>query len=537
MLNNKNKNGALLLSFSVFAFALIVINIMVFNLQTFAGDATSSKGPVRPKGFTPLMEACLNKDPAKVKELVESGAQINAVDAGHASAFMWAVMGGSLDVVKYLVSINADFRKKGEIDLKKEERTNYYEEGIYCFGNALSVACGMGYYDIAEYLIKDLKVSPNDEQIYIEKSADYLGIVDYTKLTPLHSAAEMGQTAICKLLVEHGAKIDVRMGYNWKDTPFLKAAFNGHLDTCQYLVSAGANISAKDAFGRNALHYAARMGRTDVVNWLLSKGFDVNNKESFNLETPLHEAAQYGHTVTCKLLIDNGADIYAKDKDGDIPFVHAAFEGHEETCRYFIETTYIKTDKKALSDAMLAAEVNCNSETVEMLLNYGADANARRWDTGIALHGACLPITKSLIEHGVDVNSKDKDGYVPLHWADNKEIALALIQAGAIVDIENNDGETPLHNAAKYGGLYGTDTIALLIFYGADVNHKNKHGQTPLHYAAKNGQKEACAFLVKMGADMNAKDHYGKTPAKLAKSFFQREIYIYLKSIETKKPL
>jgi ankyrin repeat protein len=528
MMNKKIKNGALRLSFSMFAFALIVISIMAFNLQAFAGDATFAKGPVRPEGFTPLMEACLNKDLAKVKELVESGAKINAVDANKAPVFMWAVMGGSLEILQYLVSKDVDQRKKGEIDIKIDVNRH--------FGNALGVASGMGYADIAEYLIKQLGVSPNDEQVQFSDGPDDCHCIEYIKKTPLHTAAEMGQTSLCRLLIENGAKIEAN-DYNWKDTPFLKAAFNGHLDTCQYLVSAGANISAKDAYGRNALHYAAWMGRKDVVSWLLSKGFDVNNKETYDSETSLHEAAKSGHTATCKLLIDNGADIYAKDKDGDIPFVLAAFEGHEETCRFLIETTAIKTDKKTLSDAMLAANVNCSRETVEMLLNYGADPNVHDKNTETALHGSCFDSAKNLIEHGANVNAKDKDGNVPLHWADKKEVAQLLIDSGANVNIENNEGATPLHIAAKYGGLYHVETLALLIFYGAEVNHKDRHGQTPLHYAAKNGEKEACAFLVKMGADMNAKDHYGKTPAKLAKSFFQKEIYTYLKSLETNKPL
>lgn len=514
-----------------FAVFLALFSVLIVNYSAVAAEQISKEKVFRPEGFTPLMEACLNGDLSKVRELVESGAKTNAVDKYKATVFMWAVMGGSLDVVKYMVTKSVDYRRKGEITLR-EQKANDRSEKWYRFGNALSVACGMGYYDLAEYLIKELDLSPNDEQVQFSDGPDDCHCLEYFKKTPLHTAAEMGQTVLCRLLVENGAKIEAE-GFYWRDTPFLKAALNGHLDTCQYLVSVGGDINAKDAFGKNALHYAAWMGRMDLVLWLISKGFDVNNRESFNSETPLHKAATSGHTSTCKLLIEHGADIYTKDKHGDIPFVHAAFEGHEETCKFFIENTIIKTDKKALNDAMLAAAVNCNGDTVEYLLDCGADPNARNAYGGTALHRGCR--TRALIAHGADVNVKDREGYVPLHWAHTKELVQLLIESGANVDIENNEGATPLHIAGEYGCLWEPEAIKLLIFFGTDINHKDKHGRTPLHYAAKNGQKETCGLLVKMGADLTVKDHYGKTPAKLAKSFFGRDLYLYLKSLGDSK--
>jgi hypothetical protein len=49
------------------------------------------------------------------------------------------------------------------------------------------------------------------------------------------------------------------------------------------------------------------------------------------------------------------------------------------------------------------------------------------------------------------INSKDKSGETPLHWAalmDHKDVVLALLAYKADVNAKNNIGATPLHRAA-----------------------------------------------------------------------------------------
>ena len=77
------------------------------------------------------------------------------------------------------------------------------------------------------------------------------------------------------------------------------------------------------------------------------------------------------------------------------------------------------------------------------------------------------------IDSGADVNAEDKYGYIPLHYANTKEIIKLLIEAGADVNTKNNDDWTPLH-------IVRTKEIAeVLIAAGADVNAKNNNGATP----------------------------------------------------------
>ena len=51
-----------------------------------------------------LFEAAKSGDLNQVRQLVESGADVNAVDGHHITPFLWAYFDGHIDVVKYLLS-------------------------------------------------------------------------------------------------------------------------------------------------------------------------------------------------------------------------------------------------------------------------------------------------------------------------------------------------------------------------------------------------------------------------------------------------
>lgn len=67
--------------------------------------------------------------------------------------------------------------------------------------------------------------------------------------------------------------------------------------------------------GRMPLHLAADFGQTDVVEYLISKGANVNAPDKHGL-TPLISACFEGHASCVKILLEKGADKDCKGPDG-----------------------------------------------------------------------------------------------------------------------------------------------------------------------------------------------------------------------------
>ena len=95
---------------------------------------------------------------------------------------------------------------------------------------------------------------------------------------------------------------------------FAQATMDGNLRRMQMLHLTGANINARGNCCM-PLFLAAGEGRLEVVRYLLDEGADVNARENFG-NTALAEATYYGHIAVIKELLARGADINAIGEGG-----------------------------------------------------------------------------------------------------------------------------------------------------------------------------------------------------------------------------
>lgn len=93
------------------------------------------------------------------------------------------------------------------------------------------------------------------------------------------------------------------------------AARAGKTEVLDWLVNQGAESDAMDNTGRNGLHYAVRRGHMDAAVYLLSRGLPPNQCDSHGL-SPLHQAVLGRHKPLSQLLLERGADPYATDTNG-----------------------------------------------------------------------------------------------------------------------------------------------------------------------------------------------------------------------------
>ena len=317
-------------------------------------------------------------------------------------------------------------------------------------------------------------------------------------------------------------------------------------------------INARDQNGRTPLHKAADNGQLLVTQYLLENGANIDAKETQDLQgTALHLAADEGNKALVELLLQKGASVEAVESGGLTALHAAASKGFRSIVELLIEhkADVNAKDIKGATPLHLAV-ANGFKATAEFLLEHGADANLDCNEvyrpTRPRLGGTPLDIAVEIADQGMvdlllarhaDPNavSRAQSLQTALHiaaWSGNEKAVAALLAAGAKADAVRNDDLTPLDVAVANGH---TAVAALLVSHGADVNRRNSggsyNGWTPLHWAVTSGKKDVVQFLIEKGANVNARfqsdaggNHWpqGSTPLYLATSLSQPEIVALL---------
>jgi ankyrin repeat protein len=124
-----------------------------------------------------------------------------------------------------------------------------------------------------------------------------------------------------------------------------------------------------------------------------------------------------------------------------------------------------------------------------------------------------------LLDHGVDVNAKDKAGITPLVSAcegRHVEVMRLLLERGAEADMWCG-WQGHVLNAASSRGQF--EAVRLLLQHKVDVNGtRNSKNWSALHYASLFGHLEVARLLLDHRAEVNSLSNDGSTPLWLALS-------------------
>jgi len=284
------------------------------------------------------------------------------------------------------------------------------------------------------------------------------------------------------------------------------------IDAIEKQIKNGAPVNAKNKMGITPLHLAALNNRYELVKKLIDKKADVNAKTSkdafFAFFTPLHFASQ---------------------KDANIP-----------TVKLLIENGADLNARGGLGSTPLHHAIVFKAPVLaEELIRMGADVNASSNDKKTPLHRAAgkkfYSVVELLIKKGADINAKDDKGCTCLFEAtldnDAKMIKL-LLDKGAKINEADNNGDTALHLAVTSEKF---EAFKELLNGRAAVNCVNKDGRTPLHSAIYHKDASFCEPLLKYGADPLIKDKHDATPISELETFNKPQMLEMLKKKSIKK--
>jgi ankyrin repeat protein len=352
-------------------------------------------------------------------------------------------------------------------------------------------------------------------ELLIKKGAN-VAETDRQGNSALHSAAFLGRSEVVELLLEKGADANVRnnrgqspmdsVAADWQTTQFIANLLQIEVD--QQKVEAGrakslamltqsggkssggltaairkqdvaavkqelaekADPNAQDPLlGMTPLAWASAVGNAEIVEALLEAGADVKGKGRDG-GTALHVAAFLGRTPIVKLLLDKKADPNARNSRGESPL--DGTQTDEGIIRLVSGLLQISDDVDAVKKGRTAV--------AELLKQRGGKSTSGGGSLVAAVRKQDVAAVKQALADGADANGQDAlIGVTALGWASlngNVEIARLLIEKQANVNRKNQDGSSPLHGAVFMGHAA---IVELLLNNGADVNAKNGRGDLP----------------------------------------------------------
>jgi ankyrin repeat protein len=148
--------------------------------------------------------------------------------------------------------------------------------------------------------------------------------------TALLRTAELGDTLSLRLFVDMGLNINENP---WGFTPLMAATRMANWPIVNFLLDHGADPNIPDPINMSVVLWAAEQNQPKLVNRLLEKTNNINGIDSIAGMTPLMWATlnEYDNPQIMQALIDKGANVNAKAKDGSTALSWAMKKGNTKT--------------------------------------------------------------------------------------------------------------------------------------------------------------------------------------------------------------
>lgn len=254
---------------------------------------------------------------------------------------------------------------------------------------------------------------------------------------------------------------------------------------------------------------------TDVTEAILEHKPNVNIGNKYTGMTPLMLAVKSNKPALVKALLEQGADVNLKNKNGDTALMFALKDRNHQLFYKLIQkgANPAITNQKGESVIHLAAKIQSDAPYFSEVLN------AKSWDTPIPIYGEKQKTSKNKKSEYIIQTPGYKGGNTILTAAivgglSFDEINKYLSEHKSEVNIANKkSGMTPLMCAVQKNR---PDIFELLLRKGADINLRNRTGDTALMIALKTKNHKLFKQLVKNGAEIDISNVAGVSVSDLA---------------------
>lgn len=298
-------------------------------------------------GFTALLYAAREGCVECAKHLVEGGADPDLADPENVTPLVLALENLHFDFAAFMISVGADVNRwdiRGRSPLYMAADMSTLPESFRHDLPSTDDATGA---DVVRLLLEaganpnlQLKRKPPYRERVMDRGGD---MILHVGATPLLRAAKACDVEVVKLLLAHGAFVDLPNAYGV--TPFLAAAGYGNndrstrglhrteeatLETMRLLMEAGANIHARSLGEPKGVpppsaHFGKVMGQRGRHMYADRQ---VPSEIAVPHRNAAHAAAMRGLNFVLEFLADRGVDMNLEDADGHTP-LHLAKGDYE----------------------------------------------------------------------------------------------------------------------------------------------------------------------------------------------------------------
>ena len=430
-------------------------------------------------GDADLLGAAKAGDAAKVRTLLQAGADAGAAEPDGSSALLWASHRDDLDTVRPLIAAGADVSAAN--DLGATPLWAASENGSVTMVRTL-LAAG---------------ADPNRELLSGE--------------TPVMVAARAGSAAVVTQLATAGADLD-RQGSRGQ-TALMWAAAQRHPDVVEALLAAGADLGI----------------RSDV--WTQVMAVPPHSRPEYNREIPhggntaLLFAVRAGDLPSARVLVAAGADVNDADAWGVSAAVLAAHGGHRELLEFLLDHGADPNAAEAGFAALHDAVMRNDARMAAALLAHGADPNQRllTWTPTrrasrdhhypppfvgaspfwLASRFARTELMRLLADHGADPHFVHEVGYIVDGRMQGQSERTTTLMAAFGMGGRRARPWVP-YSGAGTAEFRTLDAVMLAVELGVDVNAVDATGRTVLDEAEALQYESVVEYLVELGAEPGA---------------------------------